>query len=169
MRERLMIVRMPTPRPQQRYDHRLRALVQRTGDLSIATAHGVPRSTARGWVGAAPLVVVGVVAADLTEPELRQEILKLRRRVEKLAALLRLALALLHASGFFSSQVSVYQTEPTSGGSSAPWIRRTGVCRCERSFGSWVCPRVGFTPGADERPRVRSPISRLVLGRRRID
>ena len=88
-----MIVRMPTPRPQQRYDHRLRDLVQRTRDLSIATAHGVPRSTARGWVGAAPLVVVGLVAADLTEPELRQEILKLRRRVEKLAALLRLALA----------------------------------------------------------------------------
>jgi hypothetical protein len=38
--------------------------------------------------------------ADLTEPELRQEILKLQRRVEKLAALLRLALALLRASGF---------------------------------------------------------------------
>jgi putative transposase len=46
------------------------------------------------------LVVVGLAAADLTEPELRQEILKLRRRVEKLAALLRLALALLHTSGF---------------------------------------------------------------------
>jgi hypothetical protein len=36
-------------RPQQRYDHRLRDLVQRTGDLSIATAH-VSRSTARGWL-----------------------------------------------------------------------------------------------------------------------
>jgi hypothetical protein len=38
--------------------------------------------------------VVGLEVADLTEPELRQEILKVRRRVEKLAALLRLALAL---------------------------------------------------------------------------
>ena len=46
------------------------------------------------------MVVVSLDAADLTEPELRQEILKLRRRVEKLAALLRLALALLHTSGF---------------------------------------------------------------------
>ena len=46
------------------------------------------------------MVVVGLAAADLTEPELRQEILKLRRRVEKLAALLRFALALLHTSGF---------------------------------------------------------------------
>jgi putative transposase len=44
--------------------------------------------------------VVGLEVADLTEPELRQEILKLRRRIEKLAALLRLALALLHASRF---------------------------------------------------------------------
>src|SRR5918994_3188101 len=96
-----MIIRMrSTSRPQQRYDHRLRDLVQRTGDLTIATALGVPRSTARGWRGAAPTVVVSLEVADLTEPELQQEILKLRRRVEKLAALLRLALALLQTSGF---------------------------------------------------------------------
>ena len=101
MGQRPMIIRMTTTsRPQQRYDHRLRDLVQRTGDLTIATDLGVPRSTARGWLGAAPTVVVGLEGADLTEPELRQEILKLRRRVEKLAALLRLALALLHTSGF---------------------------------------------------------------------
>jgi transposase InsO family protein len=96
-----MIIRMTTrSRPQPRYDHRLRDLVQRTGDLTMATDLGVPRSTARGWRGAAPTVVVSLEGADLTEPELRQEILKLRRRVEKLAALLRLALALLHTSGF---------------------------------------------------------------------
>ena len=38
--------------------------------------------------------MVSLEVPDLTEPELRQEILKLRRRIEKLAALLRLALAL---------------------------------------------------------------------------
>jgi putative transposase len=54
-----MIVSMPTTaRPQQRYDHRLRDLVQRTGDVTVATDLGVPRSTARGWLGAAPTVVV---------------------------------------------------------------------------------------------------------------
>ena len=96
-----MIIRMTTAsRPQQRYDHRLRDLVQRTGDLTIATDLGVPRSTARGWLRATPTIVVSLEVADLTEQELRQEILKLRRRVEKLAALLRLALALLHTSGF---------------------------------------------------------------------
>jgi hypothetical protein len=92
--ERPMIIRMTTrSRRQRRYDHRLRDLVQRTGDLTIATDLGVPRSTARGWLRAAPRVVVSLEVADLMEPELRQEILKLRR-VEKLAALLRLALAL---------------------------------------------------------------------------
>jgi hypothetical protein len=36
-----------------------------------------------------------VNVADLAEPQLRQESLKLRQRVEKLSAVLRLALALL--------------------------------------------------------------------------
>jgi hypothetical protein len=63
-------------RRQQRYDHRLRDLVQRTGDLSIATDLGVPCSTARGWLVAAPTVVVGLEGDDLTDQDLRQEILK---------------------------------------------------------------------------------------------
>src|SRR2546422_6850647 len=96
-----MIIRMTTPaRPQQRYDHRLRDLVQRTGDVTIATDLGVPRSTARGWLDKAPKVVVGLDVTDLRAPELQEEILRLRRRVKKLTALLRLALALLRSSGF---------------------------------------------------------------------
>ena len=66
---------MPTTaRTQQRYDHRLRNLVQRTKDVTVATTLGVPRSTARGWLGAASTVVVGFDVAELTEPELRQEL-----------------------------------------------------------------------------------------------
>ena len=95
-----MISPMTTDRPQKRYDHRLRELVQRTGDLTIATDLGVPRSTTRGWLRTAPTVVVSLDVADLTELELRQEVLTLRRRVQKLAALLRLALVLLRISGF---------------------------------------------------------------------
>ena len=62
-----MIVSMPTTaRPQQRYDHRLRNLVQRTGDVTVATDLGVPRSTARvGWLGAAPMVVGGLSLANI--------------------------------------------------------------------------------------------------------
>jgi transposase InsO family protein len=87
-------------RPQKRYDHRLRELVRRTGDLTIATALGVPRSTARGWLCTTPTVTVSLDMANLTELELRLEVLKLRQRVQKLAALLRLALVLLRVSGF---------------------------------------------------------------------
>src|SRR3974377_2020770 len=96
-----MIISMPPiARSQQRYDHRLRNLVQRTGDLTVATDLGVPRSTARGWLGEAPTVVVSLDVTGLTEPEPRQEGFKLRRRVWKLKALLRFVLVLLQTSGF---------------------------------------------------------------------
>jgi hypothetical protein len=99
--ERPMIIRMTTTRhPQHRYDHRLRDLVHGTGDVTIATDLGVPRSTARGWLGKAPKVVVSLDVTDLRASELQQEVLELRRRVKKLTALLRLALALLRSSGF---------------------------------------------------------------------
>jgi hypothetical protein len=46
--ERPMIIGMPTTsRSQQHYDYRLRDLVERTGDVTLATDLGVPRSTAR--------------------------------------------------------------------------------------------------------------------------
>ena len=107
-----MIGRMKTAsRSQRRYDHRLRDVVRRTGDLTIATDLGVPRSTARGWLAATPRVVIGVDVANRTDAELRQEILTLRRRVEKLAALLRLALALLHTSGFRLSRARLPEGE----------------------------------------------------------
>ena len=89
-----------TGRLQQRYDHRLRDLVHRTGDVTIATNLGVPRSTARGWLGKAPKVVLSLDVTDLRASELQQEVLELRRRVRKLTALLRLALALVRSSGF---------------------------------------------------------------------
>jgi hypothetical protein len=79
--DRATIIPMPTPsRAQQRYDHRLQDLVRRTGDLTIATNLGVPRSTARGWLRGTPRVVVTLELANLTEPELREEIRKFRRR-----------------------------------------------------------------------------------------
>src|SRR5262249_1863157 len=53
-----MIISMTTTgRLQQRYDHRLRDLLQATGGVTIGTNLGVPRSTARGWLGKAPNVV----------------------------------------------------------------------------------------------------------------
>jgi transposase InsO family protein len=96
-----MIIPMTTTgRHQRRYDHRLQDLVRRTGDVTIATDLGIPRSTARGWLAKAPNVVVSVDVTSLTASELQQEVLVLRRRVKKLRALLRLAVALLRTSGF---------------------------------------------------------------------
>jgi putative transposase len=101
IREGPMIVPMTTTgRRQRRYDHRLRDLVQRAGDVTIATDLGVPRSTARGWLSNGQTVVVSLDVTNLKALELQQEVLELRRRVKKLTALLRLALALLRTSGF---------------------------------------------------------------------
>jgi transposase InsO family protein len=95
------IILMTTTRhAQQRYDHRLRDLVRRTGDVTIATDLGVPRSTVRGWLREAPKVVVSLDVTNLRTSELQQEIVALRRRVRKLTAFLRLALALLRSSEF---------------------------------------------------------------------
>jgi hypothetical protein len=85
----MIILMTTTGRAQQRYDHRLRDLVRGTGDVTIATNLGVPRSTARGWLRKAPKVVVGLDVTNLRSSELQQEILELRRRVRKLTALLR--------------------------------------------------------------------------------
>ena len=95
-----MIMPMPTTARSQRYDHRLRNLVQHSGDVTIATDLGVPRSTARGWLGRTPKAVVSLDVTDLSASALNQEVLELRRRVKKLRALLRLTLALLRSSGF---------------------------------------------------------------------
>jgi putative transposase len=96
-----MIIRMTTSRrAQQRYDHRLRDLIHHTGDVTIATDLGVPRSTARGWLRKAPTVAITMDVTNIKTFELQQEVLELRRRVKKLKALLQLALALLRSSGF---------------------------------------------------------------------
>ena len=85
---------------QMTYDHRLRELVRETGDLSVATDLGVPRSTAAGWLRARPQDVVTLDVLDLRERELQLEVLKLRRRIRVLGSVISLRLTLLRASGF---------------------------------------------------------------------
>jgi hypothetical protein len=69
-----MIIPMTTTgRVQRRYDHRLRDLVQGTGDVTIATDLGIPRSTARGWLGKTPRVVIGLDVTDLGASELQKK------------------------------------------------------------------------------------------------
>ena len=65
---------------QRRYDHRLKLLVQTTGDIAIATGRGVPASTARGWLTQSRAEVVSLELFDLNETQLQHDVIKLRWR-----------------------------------------------------------------------------------------
>ncbi len=77
------------------YDHRLVQLVQRTGDIDIATRRGVPRSTARGWMRQDRSGVVTDPLLEEAPAALHARIVRLERRVRRLGAMLRVLLALL--------------------------------------------------------------------------
>jgi hypothetical protein len=80
---------------QQVYDHRLRELIRQTGDIGIATAAGVPRSTAAGWLRRERQPVVTVAVLDMSESDLRAAVARLRRRVRTLTAVVGLLVAVL--------------------------------------------------------------------------
>ena len=86
-------------RQQQTYDHRLRDLVRRTGDLTLATDIGVPRSTAAGWLRGSSQATISLDVLSMDGQDLRAEVLRLRRRVEKLRALARILVATIRAFG----------------------------------------------------------------------
>ena len=87
---------MSKRRAQRTYDHRLVRRVHETGDASIATRLGVPRSTAAGGVRRAPAAVVSAAAAnDAAIVELQVRIARLETRLRRLTAFLRVLLALL--------------------------------------------------------------------------
>ena len=86
---------MTPKRPRRAYDHRLVQLVQESGDLSIATRFGVPRSTAAGWLRRARPPVTSVPDIDLSPARLRVRIARLEKRVRLLATALRVVLVVL--------------------------------------------------------------------------
>lgn len=88
-----------TPPIQREYDHRLQAIVKCAGSIVIALEHGIPRSTARGWLERldSPAVVsYGVGEQDAKT--LQIEVPALRRKVKQLAALSRLMLVVFKLS-----------------------------------------------------------------------
>lgn len=70
-----------TPRKQRAYDHRLPELMQRTGGFQLASRHGVPASTARGWLNKSATAVVSLDVLDHDTLPLQYELIQLRRRV----------------------------------------------------------------------------------------
>ena len=93
-----------TTRSQSRYDQRLRELVRTTQDIRCALQHGVPHSTARGWLRDAGAHVVTVDVLNMDAIQLQQEVLRLRVRIQKLVALLNVLLAVLRMLGFSLNQ-----------------------------------------------------------------
>ena len=89
-----------TTRSQARYDHRLRDLVRTTRDINCALKHGVPRSTARGWLAKPRAQVVTIDVLNRDTIQLQQEVLRLRARIQKLTVLLRVLLVVLKMSRF---------------------------------------------------------------------
>ena len=89
-----------TTRTQKRYDHRLRELVRNTQDVSCAVQYGVPRSTARSWLTTPSVQVVTVDPLHMDAMQLQQEVLRLRTRIQKLIAVLRVLLVILKISRF---------------------------------------------------------------------
>ena len=96
-----------TTRFQRKYGHRLRELVRATGNVEVALEHGVPPSTARGWIKATIAEVVTIDVADMNTLQLQQEVLALRERIGRLVALLRLVMVLLKIAGFSLANVRI--------------------------------------------------------------
>lgn len=94
-------------RTQNSYDHRLRDLVHKTGDIKIAIERGVPRSTARGTPRSSRNKVISIDVFDIERKELEHEVVKLRQTVKKLRAILRLFIVVLKISGFSLSKCRI--------------------------------------------------------------
>ena len=92
--------------PQKQYDHRLRRLIQNTGDLDLAVRHGVPRSTARGWLKQSRTGVVSIDVLDMDAEALQREVLFLRRLTRRLA-LLPLVVVAFIVAGFSFERVRI--------------------------------------------------------------
>ena len=89
-----------TPRTRRAYDHRLWDHVVRTGTRCLPNYMAIPRSTVSTWRsrGSRPVVTIEPVEQD--HQQLLDAIAKLERQKRILAAVVRILLAMLRASGF---------------------------------------------------------------------
>jgi hypothetical protein len=112
--------------------------------------------------------VVSLDVANLNASELQQEVLALRRRVKKLTALLRLALALRRTSGF-----TLTHERLPDGRAKIRILRavdRARACVPSPALLRFLqLSRVGSMRGDGDSARVRWMISRPVRARDRID
>ncbi len=102
------------PRPRRAYDHRLREHVVRCGPMAVAKQVHIPRSTVSTWRrrGLRPVVTTEMFdnKQDALDSSARWE-----KRARVLAAVVRLLLALLRASGFTLDGVRLPQGKAKAG------------------------------------------------------
>ena len=84
---------MSSRRIQGNYDHRLVQLVRQTGDPSIATRLGIPRTTVAGRIRRAQGPVKTTGTAEESMAGLRGRVARLEKRVELLRSVLRIRFA----------------------------------------------------------------------------
>lgn len=108
-------------RTQRIYGHRRVRLIRDTGDPSLATRLGVPRSTAAGWVRRARRPVISSPGLDGAPPHLLARLTHLEQRVRRLSALLRVLLAVFHVVRAPTSSACASRAN-TRPGSCAPSI-----------------------------------------------
>jgi len=77
------------------YDHRLRVLIHKTGDINVALKLDIPRSTATSWLKTPPRPVISHECCNMTDIEVRANLLKLQRRVKVLTAVMILLLTVI--------------------------------------------------------------------------
>lgn len=90
---------MCNARTHRRYDHRLKNLVRETGNIRVAIANGVPRSTARDWAQSPISNVISLDVLSMTEEALPHEVLALRQQNARLLSMLRLLVVLVKVTG----------------------------------------------------------------------
>jgi hypothetical protein len=144
------------PHTRRAYDHRLREQVLRSGVRSLTRHVAIPRSTVSTWQrrGLRPVVTIEPLHQD--GKQLLDAIAGFDRRARILAAVVRLLLALLRASGF-----SLAGQRLPEGAAKAGILRAIASAGPFRSVPS---PRVDT---ADRPPRTRA-ISRLAPCLRRL-
>ena len=96
----MMDIATATPRTRRAYDQRLRDHVVRIGTRCLPNHVAIPRSTVSTWRRRVSRPVVTIEPADQDRQHMVDTIAKLDRRVRILAAVVRILLALLRASGF---------------------------------------------------------------------
>ena len=89
-----------TSETRRAYDHRLREQVCHTGKRYLPRHVAIPRSTVSSWHRRGVRPVVTIEPFDQDRQQLLDTIAKLDRRARVLAAVVRILLALLRASGF---------------------------------------------------------------------